>query len=137
MASVKRTTTPFDPGDRARRIIIRLCQVGENVAKTQAPVDQNTLRDSINYDVEERGDVIVGTVGTNVEYAEAVEFGSEPHFPPIASLKGWANRVLGDEDAAYPVAKAIAKNGTKPQPFMSPAFERVVEVRETVAARTK
>jgi HK97 gp10 family phage protein len=65
-------------------------------------------------------------VGTALKYAAAVEFGSVPHWAPIGPLKQWAKRKLGDEGAAYAVQKTIAKRGTKPQPFLRPAYMKVI-----------
>ena len=57
----------------------------------------------------------VGFTGPGSAYAEAVEFGARPHWPPIAPIRHWAQRVLGDASAAYPIAAAIAKRGTPAQ----------------------
>ena len=65
-------------------------------------------------------------VGTPLRYAASVEFGSVPHWAPIGPLKQWAKRKLGDESAAYAVQKTIAKKGTKPQPFLRPAYKKVI-----------
>ena len=65
-------------------------------------------------------------VGTALKYAAAVEFGSVPHWAPIGPLKQWAKRKLGDESAAYAVQKTIAKRGTKPKPFLRPAYMKVI-----------
>ena len=65
-------------------------------------------------------------VGTPLRYAASVEFGSVPHWAPIGPLKQWAKRKLGDEGAAYAVQKTIAKKGTKPQPFLRPAYKKVI-----------
>ena len=65
-------------------------------------------------------------VGTPLRYAASVEFGSVPHWAPIGPLKLWAKRKLGDEGAAYAVQKTIAKKGTKPQPFLRPAYLKVI-----------
>jgi hypothetical protein len=63
---------------------------------------------------------LTAKVGTHLapHYGPDVEFGTRPHFPPIAALKEWAAKKLGDANAAYAVARAIAKRGTKAQkPF--------------------
>lgn len=56
-------------------------------------------------------------------YSRYVEFGTEPHYPPIEPLKGWARRVLGDESAAYAIQRKIAQEGTQAQPFFRPGVE--------------
>lgn len=50
----------------------KACLLVEDSAKAKAPVNTGTLRNSITYEVS--GDV--GTVGTNLEYAPYVEFGT-------------------------------------------------------------
>jgi hypothetical protein len=62
--------------------------------------------------------------GYNAPYAEDVEEGTPPHWiEDIEPLKGWARRVLGDEQLAYPVRRSIAKFGTKPQPYAEPGVD--------------
>lgn len=45
--------------------------------------------------------------------------------PPLKPLKGWALRKLGDEGAAYPVARKIARKGTVGTPFLREPAERL------------
>lgn len=61
--------------------------------------------------------------GYAAEYAPFVEKGTRPHFPPVEALRGWARRVLGDESAAWAVARKIAREGTEPQPFVKPGID--------------
>lgn len=91
----------------------------EGVAKMYAPVDQGELRASIGSKVS--GEQAIVSAGA--EYATHVEYGTRPHYPPISALKEWAGRVIGDENAAYPIANIIAQRGTKAQPFMRPALD--------------
>lgn len=51
--------------------------------------------------------------GAHAPYAEAVERGTRPHWAPIAPLKLWAQRVLGNERAAYAIQRSIARHGTR------------------------
>lgn len=93
-------------------------------AAQRAPVDTGQLASSIEAVVEATGTAIVGVrVGSNLPQAPAQEFGTDPHFPPPDALRDWARRVLGTEDAAFPVARSIAETGTEAQPFLEPAFE--------------
>lgn len=51
-------------------------------------------------------------------YAEAVERGTTPHFPPLLPLRDWASRVLGlarpeASMAAYFIGRKISKVGTQ------------------------
>lgn len=64
-------------------------------------------------------------------HSKPIEFGSEPHMPPVKPLKGWSKRKLrktGKEinSVAWAVAMKIKKEGTNPQPFLRPALEQAV-----------
>lgn len=93
----------------------------------RTPVNYGYLRSAIQYPHgfeldggtsfdEMRGIVGVGDSGGGVvaaDYVLPVEYGSKPHWAPIAPLKLWAIRKFGDERIAYPVRAAIAKRGTQ------------------------
>lgn len=98
-------------------------------ARRNAPVDTGDLRSRIQGVVENVSSTLVKIrVGTNRDGAAAQESGTEPgHFPPPSALRGWARRVLGDESAAYPVARSIAESGLDEQPYLRPAFRENVE----------
>ena len=81
----------------------------------------NTGRLSQSIEVEDRPFEKTVIVGTNVHYAPYVEFGTRPHMPPVEPLVEWAHLKLHDDKVGYAIAKAIAKRGTKPKPFMRPA----------------
>lgn len=72
-----------------------------------------------------RGDTLEW--GYEAEYARFVEEGTAPHWPPIEPLKYWAQKVFGDEDAAYAVQATIAKHGTQPHPYVEPGFQAMVD----------
>jgi len=60
-----------------KQIINKACLMVERDAKILCPVDTGRLRSSITHEIEGT----TGRVGTNVEYARAVEIGSEdPEF---------------------------------------------------------
>jgi len=82
----------------------------------------NTGRLSQSIVVEDRPFDKAVVVGTNVQYAPFVEFGTRPHMPPVEPLKEWAALKLHNPNAGYAVAKKIARQGTKPKPFMRPAI---------------
>ena len=87
-------------------------------AKENAPVDTGRLRGSIG--VESPSDR-QRVIGGNTDYAEYVETGTRPHFPPPSALAGWAARHGGGDPRA--LAFHIAKAGTKAHPYMKPAAE--------------
>ena len=111
--------------DAAEDIGVRIA----SAARENAPVDRGRLRSSISHVVENVGETLMQIrVGSNVDQAAPQEFGTDPgHFPPISALRGWARRVLGDESAAYPVARSIAETGLDAQPFLGPAFRENLE----------
>lgn len=65
--------------------------------------------------------------GDEASYGRYVETGTRPGtwrpFGQGSGLRLWALRKLGDEGAAYPVAKKIMLEGTPAQPYLGPAFE--------------
>jgi len=112
-------------------------------AKRGVPVNTGRLRASITPEVRPQARRIVGIVGTNVAYAAPVEYGSRPHWVPIGPLIRWvhlkklagtysirtkrrlgaaAQRVTEDRQVAHMIQWAIARRGTRAQPFMEPAF---------------
>ncbi len=128
----------------ARRTMQKAVQLVQAEAQRRAPVDTGTLRRSITGQVQplgarkagglgatKAGNAFpgqkvgpVGTVGSKVNYARAVEFGRRPgKQPPTARLRGWARRKTGSADNAYRIARAISKRGTSPQPYLEPALE--------------
>ena len=98
-------------------------------AAENAPVDTGQLASNIEAVVESVGETLIEIrVGTNRDGAAAQEFGTDPgHFPPPSALRDWARRVLGDEGAAYPVARSIAETGLDEQPYLRPAFKDNLE----------
>jgi len=116
-------------------------------AKINAPVNTGRLRASIVPSVMSHGDVIEGIVGSNVTYAPYVEFGTKPHWPPLAPIMRWVHlkKLAGtysiktkrrtggatrqrseDYIVAKWIQKAIAERGTKPQEYLKKAFEKNV-----------
>jgi len=97
----------------------------EGDAKRLAPVDRGQLRRSLTHEVKASGRDVVGTAGTNLLYARFVEEGRRPgKMPPIAAIAGWASRHGIEPDAAFLIARSIGRRGTKPRPYLKPAFEK-------------
>lgn len=84
------------------------------------------LRQKIDFYPKEFGRYSYQVI-SNAQHSSAVEHGTKPHRVSPNHLKDWARLKLGDENAAYPIAKKIAKFGTDAHPFMYPAF---LETRE-------
>lgn len=78
------------------------------------------LRRDVSWEVTKSGEVIEGRVtvtGPALEYAEPVEFGSRPHWPPVEPIQFWVMRKLGIpvEEAprvAFLVSRKISRIGT-------------------------
>lgn len=87
------------------------CLLVENEAKRNCPVDTGALRNSITHEVNDNE----GTVGTPLEYAPYVEYGTGI----------WASEGDGRQDKwSYKDAegKWHTTIGHKPQPFLVPAL---------------
>lgn len=96
----------------------------EGIAKDIVPHDAGLLRASINPKIDPSPIPMWGKVGPSLKYGLFVELGTKPHWPPIGPLKGWARR---HGVSPYALQAAIAKRGTRAQPFMRPALEKSKE----------
>lgn len=90
----------------------KVCLIVENSAKTKAPVDSGNLRNSITHEVIGNE----GIVGTNVEYAPYVEFGTG-----LFSSQGDGRK---DVPWRYQSADGTwhTTSGQNPQPYLQPAL---------------
>lgn len=108
-----------------------------NNAKIAAPTDTGRLKNS--YRTLFSADGLVGTAGTNVDYAPSVEFGTGKQsrvpaiarqamgdipqaknprkMPPPGALRLWAKN-HGMAGAEFAIARKIGREGTKPQPHL-------------------
>ncbi|NUR42060.1 MAG: HK97 gp10 family phage protein [Streptomyces sp.] len=89
----------------------------QNEARRRAPVDTGRLRSSIVSRAEGGGRSLGYMVGSNVNYAAAVEYGTAPHV-----IKPKYKQALYWPGAAHPVAQ-VNHPGTAAQPFLRPAIE--------------
>ena len=86
------------------------------------------LRDSFFTEVNVTGQSVLGIFGNPLEYAEPVEFGTQPHFPPVDPIEFWVEKKLGlsgDEarSAAYAIAWKIAQKGTQGAHMLERGFD--------------
>jgi len=95
------------------------------------------LRDSFFSQVNWTGDQVRGIFGTPLAHGEPVEYGTRPHFPPIAPLQHWVERKLGLEgkearSVAFAIALKIAKEGTEGAEMVDEGFTeneaRILEI---------
>lgn len=103
--------------DDVKRAVERTRIDVQNEARRRAPVDTGRLRSSIVSRAEGSGRSLGYVIGTNVNYAAAVEYGTSPH---VITPKN--KRALYWPGAAHPVAK-VNHPGTAAKPFLRPAIE--------------
>ena len=99
------------------------------------------IRDTIFQEINLRGEAFWGLVGTPAIYGEPLEYGTKPHFPPVAPILFWVEKKLGlmgkeAKSAAFCIARAISKRGTKGQHMFGLGFEqnesRVTSILEQI-----
>ncbi|MDT0473007.1 HK97 gp10 family phage protein [Streptomyces sp. DSM 41014] len=103
--------------DDVRRAVERTRIDVQNEARRRAPVDTGRLRSSIVSRAEGGGRDLGYVIGSNVNYAAAVEYGTAPHV-----IKPTKKKALYWPGAAHPVAQ-VNHPGTRAQPFLRPAIE--------------
>jgi len=97
--------------------------LGFAVSREEVPVDTGTLKQS-GFAPEFRGEDIV--FGYTAEYAEDMEYGTEPHRPPVDPLVRWAERIGKDPGFGVWVAtEKIPEDGINAQPYLRPAADRM------------
>lgn len=79
------------------KTILKVVTKGEANAKQRCPVDTGRLRSSITSRVEISlgKELIVGVVGSNVEYAPYVEFGARGR-APVGFLRGGVEQAISE-----------------------------------------
>ena len=114
----------------AVRLINRAGLAIQRDARRAAPVDTGYLRNRIVLNFSKGG--LVADVLADTPYARDVEDGTGTAaghgpfraMPPSSALADWARR-HGMPGAGFVIARAIyRRGGTKPRPFLTPAFER-------------
>ena len=102
--------------DNVNQAMEQACILVENEAKIKCPVDNGLLRNSITHYIEDNPNELVGVVGTNVEYAPYVEFGTGIY----SSLGNGRQDRWKYKDAKGEWHSTI---GQHPQPYLQPALE--------------
>jgi phage gpG-like protein len=83
-------------------------------AKRLCPVDTGHLSESITYEIVSWDEAIVGT---DMDYAASVEFGSQPH-----TIRTRNAKVLTDGKKVF--GTVVHHPGTPAQPYLRPALYR-------------
>lgn len=87
--------------------------------KEQTPAATGTLRSSEHAVERVQPFGVQGLVGSSLSYAEPVELGTKPHFPPVEALMDWVKSrfsVRSEREArsiAFLIARKISRVGTR------------------------
>lgn len=100
------------------RFLDRSADLIQKSARKKAPVDTGRLRNSIGTEISGHRQ---RSIGPSVDYGEHVEFGTNPHYPPLDALWGWSKRHGGIDPFA--LQQSIGMWGTPAQPYMQPAAD--------------
>lgn len=97
--------------------------------------DRGEFRRGIRTGVATRGAVVEGEVAFTAPHSRYVLEGRRPgKMPPIKVIRGWAARKGPGAEYAYPIARAIAKRGTKGTDFLSRPLR---DARESLPGRVQ
>jgi len=101
-------------------------------AKQLAPEDTGKLRKGISFAFRRNLGVVESKAKHSINVVKGR--GAGKRFPPIDVIRRWVVRHGMPPSAAYPVARAIAMRGIKPNDFPQKAFDRMLR---TDVPRTK
>ncbi len=118
--AIRELRDPEVIGGPLRNFFARAAITVQNAARGGAPVDTGRLRAGIGFEIDQSEIPEWATVGTNVFYAAAQEFGTGtqtdgtmggggPHWPPAAMLDTWAAR--HGFESGFQVARIIGRRG--------------------------
>jgi hypothetical protein len=103
------------------RILEKVASAIEADAKAGCPVDTGHLAGSITHSVSGR----TARIGTDVDYALSVEFGSKPH---VIRPNGHPFLKFPGRDGKDVFAREVHHPGTPEQPWLRPALFRVRDI---------
>lgn len=105
-------------------------------SKRQVPVDEGILRASgFVRPPTTSGTKIVVTMGYGgaakayalyIHEGTGPAVGRPPFMPPVAPIREWARRVLGDASLGFVIARAIGQKGLRPRKYLEKPFRRRV-----------
>lgn len=111
--------------DAVAEIIQELAVELSNQLQIESPVGATGRLQDSWFIAKREDDVIV--LGSRVDYALDVWKGRGPHLADFDAIQVWARRKLGDESAAGPVWRHIAREGTEPNEYVERAIENTVD----------
>lgn len=96
-------------------------EVGKAVAAERAPKDRGLLQNSIYSLVEDQWPRTVGVLGSPLEHAAPMEYGTTPFWPPSAPIEAWVGRKFGLQgierrSVAFLIRRTIAGLSPKGKP---------------------
>jgi HK97 gp10 family phage protein len=101
----------------------------EAEAKLRAPVKTGDLRRRITHTTEHTDSKSTAKIGTNLEYAQAVEEGTNPH--KIKRKDGKPLRIK--IDGKWITVDEVNHPGSKPHPYLRPSIEEnIAEIQQKV-----
>lgn len=107
-----------------------LANIGEDMVATMVEyLDRHNinvtgdLRKSIVSAVKKEQGRLALTVGTNLEYAPYVHYGTRPHWPPKKAIRKWVFKKFGLthkalDRATFLIRRKISRSGTPKKPFL-------------------
>ena len=107
--------------EKAKLAVAKSTMAIHSGVRQRLPVDTGFLRTSYKFALENGG--LTGTVYSDSKYSIYIEFGTKPHFPPVAPLEEWARRHGMPPGTGFLIARKISKTGTKAVPALFPAYE--------------
>lgn len=115
-----------DLPDRVLKTVTEFSLDVTNRAKRNAPLKTGRLRRSIHQEVRSSAGRIDGIVGTNVEYASAIEFGMKGTQPVREFVRkqtmAWGKPITPMLVSVRPFTRNVNRAG---RPFLQPALEGV------------
>jgi HK97 gp10 family phage protein len=127
--------------DALGQALINGALIVEGAAKQNASSDTGHLRQSITESpIQEKNNEVSIQVGPTVGYGPHVEFGTSPHTNSegsedfVASITQWGQRKGMDHVEIGALIEHIRKYGTKPHPFLGPAYYLNIEkIKQEIA----
>ena len=89
----RKLNSPF-AAKPARNFLNRGTLLIQRAARENVHSDRGRLVDSIDREIDTALLPLWGKVGSDLDYAPYVEFGTGPHMPPVAPLEAWAAQGL-------------------------------------------
>ena len=116
---IKKCNDPAVLGEPFRDFLTKSTKDIQRLTQTYAPKDTGELAGSITTLVDAAPMPLWGETGTILPYAPYMEYGTPPHWMPIAAITGWAHRHGMNP---YAIQRKIAKYGLAPRYFLRTAI---------------